>query len=240
VSISDPLVKRAVCQIDYPRSVKLITERGNLAHELMKKWKLNEFGTAAQDETIALRNLAFKQWVYLGPRSSRIMVNDPGVFTNFESRADQTLKQICGELSIEKLARIGVRLIFLAEVQNYNFSELNSALINVFLNNQAISGLKLQNQSPCDMAIVLDYQVDNHSSHLSIGPLRKEEIVKRFDESETSVPEVSIMIDSDYFHKAGDTLLEPITIRKVLKESYAHSSNIAQEVIHVFRKNIDD
>lgn len=228
-----PQVKRVVCQVDYDHALKLLSQMGDLGQDISQVFKFSEFRVFQGEHTLSLRNPELKRWVFVGTARSRVMWNDPGVFTNFKSPAEQILKKVCGQLQVKELRRIGLRVMVLCPTIECAFDQLNAVLLEKLCSKEALSTFRLNGELPSDMAITFDYDVGGRRAHLNIGPLKREEVVQRYEDDSEKAPELSMLIDSDYYAVGRDEPLELHLLGQILTEGYEHAVQLADDTLRI-------
>lgn len=233
--IEDPKIVRAICQIDYDNSLKFLSEKGHLAHEFMKRHDYTEFTVSGTQSSVSLRNTDQKRWLIIGISQSRMLWNSPGVFDNFKNPAAQTCQKILEDLDQPVLNRIGVRLIRLAIIRDANFEQIVEAMNGAFLTPGFIATLRFANNSPNDVAHVFEYRLDHGNGHVEIGPLTRDEVVKKFEEDEENAPELSLQIDVDYSIVRRSKSDKLPSIAKVLQDSYTESLEFTRGILSLLK-----
>jgi uncharacterized protein (TIGR04255 family) len=131
-------------------------------------------------------------------RGASLNTHNAGVYDNFKSLAEYVFPKIIDGLGLVKLDRIGIRSFYIFPSDS-GFSYLKELLFNklynVEVNNNKIFG------EITDIAYVINTRKNNCDLHIEIGPLRKEEIMSRFNFVGKIAPEVSILLDMDCYKK---------------------------------------
>lgn len=230
MEVSDNVILRAVCQIDYDHTLRLLSEIGNTAQEIIEKYEFDEHQVSGPVYSLSLRNSKLKRWAFVGSSRTRVVWNTPGSFLNFQTPAEQICARVLGALKQPRLRRIGVRLVFLFPIDGLSFEELHSRMLSTIFTTDFVTSLAHDDSPPSDTALVFDYLLKDRAAHLEIGAMRNYEAAQKYEEDETAVPKLGLLVDSDYFVAQSAGMQKLPTISHMLRESHEHSKRLALQV----------
>ena len=207
--IKEHKIKRAVCQIDFDKALAYYSEEGNIALELRQRFTMDQYQRTA--DQFNLRNTREKQWVFVEPIRIRSMCNDVDDFRTFKKfvndvysstrkmrPAKRSVKGEPAQSTRQDLARMGLRLMYLAEAEAETLDDLNEVILNRLLNGGFMKSIEFCDAGISDTGVMLDFEKGNAKGHIEIGPLAAKEAAKRYNEDEEDCPSFSFLVDCDY------------------------------------------
>lgn len=203
-------IKRAVLQIDHDIRLSFYSEQGRIASRLQHKFWAQKF--ARSEHHFVIENPADNLWIYVSLQQIRVVCNDVTEFRMFSEFSMKVLTTSTELMAPQKkrgkgppdrentgsFARMGLRLMSVAEVEAENFSELNDVIIEKLLNHGLLRELQFDGHGVSDTALSLDFQEGSFKGHMQVGPLTSKESAGRFDQTIADCPPFSFLVDCDY------------------------------------------
>jgi len=162
-------------------------------------------------------------------RGASLNTHNAGVYENFKSLAEYVFPKIIDGLGLVKLDRIGIRSFYIFPSDS-GFSDLKEFLFNK-LYNVEVKNKKIFGEI-ADIAYVINARKNNCDLHIEIGPLKKDEIMSRFNFVGEITPEVSILLDLDYSKKT----IESNILLNMLKEYNEIIDDIQADLLNYLKK----
>lgn len=214
-----PKTWKYIFEIRYPASAYLFDKRGVIIEQFksepFRHWRIER-------NRVDLHNKENSISVFAGFNNAGATVEDPPSFSYYRDHVQRWLRLIVPEIRLNKITRIGFRVITLVEINNMNFKELFDSFVNSYLNvKDGLWGLKAV--EPVDIGVILDSVVGGNRVHMVTGPMEQKQAKEYFECSEVKdkIPALSIFVDLDYYAenpKFGESKLV-VDIMKFVNEA---------------------
>lgn len=195
--MSDLSLWKLICEIRYPTAVLLADNMGNIANRWQGKygltdWEINLLESVTihdKDRIITLRT---------GLQKSSAFMEIPENYEEFSDLATSFFVTILSILKIEKINRIGFRVIQLAEIRDIEVSvtDLRTKLFRLQDEEWDILG-----GHPTSTSLTFTFDLGKNKANFRISTLRKETFVNIFDspKSKKMLPSFALIVDFDLF-----------------------------------------
>lgn len=195
--MGDLKLLKAICEIRYPAAAMLFDYRGKIAtkwqHHLpdLTEWKISHNQVTVHNES----NSTFLQ---VGHRVAVAVIEMPGRFSEFGHLANDFLGDVIDTLQINKLERIGIRLLLGEE--HKTFKVLVNKMRRAFYKIED-DGWNILGGLPEDIGLPLTLKVKDYKANFQFGPMEKKQLAERFNSSyaKEKLPEVIVYVDFDLF-----------------------------------------
>lgn len=192
-----PKTWKYIFEIRYPASAYLFDKRGIIVEQFKSEpftlWRIER-------NRVDLHNKENSISVFASFTNAGATAEDPPSFSYYRDHIQRWLRLIVPEIRLNKITRIGFRVITLVEINNMNFEELFDSFVNSYLKvKDGLWGLKAV--KPVDIGVSLDSVAGGNRVHMVTGPMEQEQAKGYFECSEVrdKIPALSICVDLDYF-----------------------------------------
>ena len=227
----DPILYNCICEIRFKPKFIYHSKRYEICEKFQNKlpnWNI-DVGKIELNDSFGKKEEDRKNFFRFTNRGASLNTNNAGVYENFKSLAEFIFPKIINGLGLVELDRIGIRSFFIFQSDS-GFSDLKDFLFNK-LYNVEVKNNKIFGEIT-DIAYVINTRKNNCDLHIEIGPLKKEEIMNRFGFVGKIAPEVSILLDLDYYKKN----IESDILLNMLKEYNKIIDDIQADLLNYLKK----
>ena len=227
----NPILHNCICEIRFKPRFIYHSKRYEICEKIQNKlpnWNI-DMGKIELHDSFGKKEEDRKNFFRFTNRGASLNTHSAGVYENFKSLAEYIFPKIIDGLELVKLDRIGIRSFYIFPSDS-GFSDLKEFLFNK-LYNVEVKNNKIFGEIT-DIAYVINTRKNNCDLHIEIGPLKKEEIMSRFNFVEERAPEVSILLDLDYSKKN----IESNILLNMLKKYNEIIDDIQTDLLNYLKK----
>ncbi len=204
---------KAIWEVRYPASAALFDKRGQIAAKWQWKSDLTEWRIGHNQVTI--HNKSNSTYLRAGHFSIVVVMEQPESFRDFCDQAANFSIDTLELLNIQKLDRVGLRLIQIAERQKFGalVTKIRKQLYRLNDDDWNIFG-----GYPEDVGFPLTLNLGDNRANFNFGPMEKEQLAPHFesDTVKNELPPVALFLDFDLFQT--EPKIYPKSYRKEIRE----------------------
>jgi hypothetical protein len=196
--MSNLKIWKAISEVRYPPAATLFDNRGRIAaawqfHDDLSEWRI-------ANNQVVIYNPSKSRLLMAGFANSAISEELPRNYRLFSDLAADFSCQVIETLQIQKISRLGIRLVYMAERKGFKglVRKIGKRLYRLEDEEWEIFG-----GFPEDIGFPLTLKLGQYKANFRFGPMEKEEYKQEnLFESESTlekVPSVSIFIDFDLY-----------------------------------------
>lgn len=195
--MSDLTIWKSICEIRYPAAALLLDSRGDLARKwqkgLLTEWTIsrNHISIFDKDHLTTLN---------VGLASAGVIQELSPSFQSFSKLSIDFFTDVLRTLKIEKVDRIGLRLMQIAERKDFSqlVRKMAGDLYKVTDDQwEPLGGF------PEDIGLPLTLRLGESRANFKIGPMKRKQLARELvsEEAKKQLPGVFVFIDFDLFRE---------------------------------------
>ena len=194
--MSELRILKAICEIRYPAAARLFDARGRIAIKWQGRDDLSEWKISQNQVTI--HNKPDSTSLQVNYRSAVAIMEMPANLNSFCYLATDFLDDVMNALQINRVERIGLRLLMAAERDKFQVLVRKMRQSLFTLDNdqwEKLGGL------PTDIGLPLTLRIGDRHANFNMGPMEREQLTTRFTSKEVKekLPDVAVFVDFDLF-----------------------------------------
>lgn len=193
--MDDLKIWKAICEIRYPTAALLFDHRGDFAgmwqNGVLTEWSISRNHVSIFDED-------HHTTLNVGLTSAGVIQELPISYQVFSNLSVRFFINVLKTLKIEKIDRIGIRLIQIAERKNFKqlVRKMAGDLYGVSDDQwEPLGGF------PEDIGMPLTLRLGENSANFKIGPMKRKQLARELmsEDAKKQLPGVFVIIDFDLF-----------------------------------------
>jgi len=211
--MTDLVIWKAIWEIRYPPAFTLVDKKGEIATRLqrmpdMKQWRISDTEVAFTNGTNTMSLI-----VALG--RTAVVMEGPRRYGDFCDPAADLSIEMLNTLSVQRIGRLGLRLIQIAERKNFKalLAKMREQLYTLEAGDWDIIG-----GYPQGMAVSLTLDLAENRANFILAPMEKEQLTSFFESKQVSaeLPSAGLLLDFDLYRT--EPKLFPKSYKKDLRD----------------------
>lgn len=195
--MNDLYILKVLFEVRYPHAAALFDCRGKIANRWRGTSDLTEWQIS--NNQVVIHNKSNATLLRVGIRNAVMTMEFPESYEGFVDQAAEFMADILEELSVQKLNRVGLRLIQVAERRQFKnlVTKMRKALFTMSGSQWNIVG-----GTPDDIAFPLTLSIGEYRANFKISPINKDQMIREYLESEAAIdqaPKVALCVDFDLY-----------------------------------------
>lgn len=227
---------KAIWQVKFPVAAKLADNRGAIAfqwHEPdgeLSEWQISNFSVTLANKT---NSIALQTDI----NSISVIVEFPESYEVFQKRASDFTLYILDLLTIRKINRFGLRLIFTEE--KTNFKQLTNRLRHK-LYKLGDEEWEILGGTPVDLGFSTIHTFQDSLCHFQLGPMEKSQLKELFvtKNAEELLPNVALYSDIDLY--VNNPTLRLNSRHRYIRNYLIDGGIYLNEMVHKFADHYGD
>jgi hypothetical protein len=194
--MNDLKIWKMVWEVRYPASASLFDNRGAIASKWQWTSDLSEWRIS--NNQVSVHNKNGSTFLNAGFKVSSVAMELPESTLAFCNQAVEFSSSVLDTLKVEKLERVGLRLIQIAKRKHFKLlvNKMRKSLFGLSDDDWKIFG-----ESPVDIGFPLTLTLENASANFNLGPMRVEQLTNYFESKEIKekLPATALFVDFDIY-----------------------------------------
>lgn len=192
--MNDLKVWKAIFEVRYPPAATLFDIRGKIASKWQWTSDLSEWRIS--NNQVDIHNKSNSTFLSAGFRKSVTIMEQPDTIEDFIIRATDFSTDVLISLKVDKIERVGLRLLQLAERKHLRqlVDKMRKALFKLeYQDWNSLGGY------PVDIAFHLTLKLGENNANFNLGPMENDRLVRLFEsfEVQKNLPSISVFLDFD-------------------------------------------